>query len=102
MSVVCQMDRLLDYVLRNVLMKWKSADCPYYKFLLASARKIENRRKDASSMTKGLNDADLEAEGRYLFLHALFAVLTQLLLNYSLQIRNLAPMIRVLSRETKQ
>ena len=45
---VCQMDRLLDYGLRNVLMKEKSADCPYYKILLASARKIENRRKDAS------------------------------------------------------
>ena len=49
---VCQMDRLLDSGLRNVLVKWRSADCPYYKLLLASTRKIDSRSVDSSRKTK--------------------------------------------------
>ena len=49
---VCQMDRLLYSGLRNVLVKWRSADCPYYKLLLASTRKIDNRSVDSSRKTE--------------------------------------------------
>jgi hypothetical protein len=59
---VCQMDRLLDSGLRNVLVKWRSADCPYYKLLLASTRKIDNRSGDSSRKTEGLDEEDLQDE----------------------------------------
>ena len=75
---VCQMDRLLDSGLRNVLVKWRSANCPYYKILLASNRKIDSRKSDGSK-TEGLSDADLkdeEDEGRCLFSFACFLLLS--------------------------
>lgn len=68
---VCQMDRLLDSGLRNVLVKWRSTDCPYYKLLLASNRKIDSRTVDSSRKTEGLDEEDLqdeEDEGKCLLL----------------------------------
>ncbi len=68
---VCQMDRLLDSGLRNILVKWRSADCPYNKLLLASDRKIYSRTIDSSRKTEGLDEEDLqdeEDEGKCLLL----------------------------------
>ena len=59
---VYQMDRLLDSELRNVLMKWRSADCPYHKLVLASMRSIDNRTCDSSRKTAGLEEEDLYDE----------------------------------------
>ena len=61
---VCQMDRLLDAGLRNVLVKWRSADCPYYKLLLASTRKIDNRGSGSLKRTEaeGLDGGNLEVD----------------------------------------
>ena len=56
------MNRLLDTGLWNVLMKWRSADCPYYKLLLASMRKIDNRSVDSSRNTEGVDEVDLQDE----------------------------------------
>jgi hypothetical protein len=56
------MYRLLDSGLRNVLVKWRSGDCPYYKLLLASMRKIDNRSDDGSRKTEGLDEEDLQDE----------------------------------------
>lgn len=84
---VCQMDRLLHCGLRNLLMKWNSVNCPYYKILLSSTRKIDSRMMDGSAKREGLNDADVEDdedEGRCFFFMLLFAWLTQLLLNCSI------------------
>ncbi len=37
---ICQIDRLLDLGLRKILVKLRSADCSYYKILLASQEKL--------------------------------------------------------------
>ena len=54
------MDRLFDSWLRNVLVKWRSVDCPYYKLLLASVRKIDNRSGESSRKTEGLDEEYLQ------------------------------------------
>ena len=69
---VCQIYRLLDSGLKNVLVKWRRVDCPYYKLRLASTRKIDSRKLllperliaekvtgDWSGESEGLNDDDL-------------------------------------------
>jgi hypothetical protein len=43
-------------------MKWRSADCPYHKLLLASTRSIDNRTGDSSRKTACLEEEDLQDE----------------------------------------
>lgn len=55
---VCQIDRLLDAGLSNVLAKWRMPDCPTLKLVLASTRKIERKKGDCAEKTEGLEDED--------------------------------------------
>jgi len=85
---LCQMNRLLDSKLMNVLVKWRSADCPHYKLLLASTRTIDIRsgdssRKTEACMRKICKMRMMKASVCYLS-HHLFLISTQLLENFSL------------------
>ena len=55
---VCQIDRLLDSGISNVLAKWQMPDCPSLKLVLASTRKIARKMGDGREKTEGLEDED--------------------------------------------
>ena len=59
---VCQIDRLLDTGLSNVLAKWQMPDCPSLKLVLASERKIARKMGDGREKTKGLEEDDEKME----------------------------------------
>ena len=59
---VCQIDRLLDSGLNNVLAKWQMPDCPMLKLVLASTRKIARKKGDGAEKTEGLEDEDESGE----------------------------------------
>ena len=59
---VCQIDRLLDSGLSNVLAKWQMPDCPSLKLVLASERKIARKMGDGREKTKGLEEYDEKME----------------------------------------
>ena len=59
---VCQIDRLLDSGLSNVLAKWQMTDCPSLKLVLASERNFARKMGDGSEKTKGLEEDDEKME----------------------------------------
>ncbi len=59
---VCQIDRLLDSGLSNVLAKWQIPDCPSLKLALASERKIARKMGDGRKKTVGLEEEDEKIE----------------------------------------
>ncbi len=59
---VCQIDRLLDSGLNNVLAKWQMPDRPMLKLVLASTRKIAKKKGDGAEKTVGLEDEDESGE----------------------------------------
>ena len=64
---VCQIDRLLDSGLSNVLAKWQMPDCSSLKLVLASERKIARKMGDGREKTEGLEEEDekMEDDGKY-------------------------------------